>query len=300
MDRKLYGMTIVITGASSGFGKGCALEFAKLGASLVLAARNEEALRELVVECARLGGSAVSVPTDVADPNEVASLYQQSLDCFGKIDVWINNAGAAAIGVFSEVPLADHLKVIDVDLAGTMCGSYFAMQHFMQKGQGTLINVASMIGKIPAPYYASYSAAKHAVVGLSAALRQEIQELKKDRIHVCTVLPMAMDTPFFEHAANYTGRKSVPIPPLSDAQDVIDAIVDLVFKPKPEVAVGKAAGIFSASDALLPGATEAMMAKTTQKAQIEEAPAAPFTKGNLEQPSNRGTGVHSDYKKEAS
>lgn len=300
MDRKLYGMTIVITGASSGFGKGCALEFAKLGASLVLAARNEEALRELVVECARLGGSAVSVPTDVADPNEVASLYQQSLDCFGKIDVWINNAGAAAIGVFSEVPLADHLKVIDVDLAGTMCGSYFAMQHFMQKGQGTLINVASMIGKIPAPYYASYSAAKHAVVGLSAALRQEIQELKKDRVHVCTVLPMAMDTPFFEHAANYTGRKSVPIPPLSDAQDVIDAIVDLVFKPKPEVAVGKAAGIFSASDALLPGATEAMMAKTTQKAQIEEAPAAPFTKGNLEQPSNRGTGVHSDYKKEAS
>lgn len=111
---------------------------------------------------------------------------------------------------------------------------------------------------------------------------------------------MAMDTPFFDHAANYTGRKSVPIPPLNDAQDVIDAIVDLVFKPKAEVAVGKAAGIFSVSDALLPGATEAMMAKNTQKAQIEEAPPAPFTKGNLEKPTNKGTGVHSDYKKEAS
>ncbi len=300
MDRKLYGTTIVITGASSGFGKGCALEFAKMGASLVLAARRQDALAELVAECARLGASAVAVQTDVADPNEVAVLFKQALDCFGKVDVWINNAGAAAIGVFSEVPLADHLKVIDVDMAGTMCGSYFAMQHFMEKGQGTLINVASMIGKIPAPYYASYAAAKHAVVGLSAALRQELQELKKDRIHVCTVLPMAMDTPFFDHAANYTGRKSVPIPPLSDAQEVIDAIVDLVFKPKPEVAVGKGAGIFSMSDSLLPGATEAMMAKNTQKAQIEQAPAAPFTKGNLDKPSNMGTGVHADYKKEAS
>lgn len=295
MDRKLLGTTIVITGASSGFGKGCALEFAKLGASLVLASRNKELLNELVVECAKFGATSVAVTTDVADPNEVAALYQQALDCFGRIDVWINNAGAAAIGIFSEVPLGDHLKVIDVDLAGTMCGSYFAMQHFMQKGQGILINVASMIGKIPSPYYASYSAAKHAVVGLSAALRQELQELKKDRIHVCTVLPMAMDTPFFEHAANYTGKKAVPIPPLNDAQEVIDAIVDLVFTPKPEIAIGKAAGIFTGIDAILPGASEALMAKNTHKAQIDQAPPAPITKGNLENPSKNGTGIHADY-----
>ncbi len=300
MDRNLYGKTVVITGASSGFGRGCALEFAKLKASLVLAARREDALNSLVAECARLGGIAVAIPTDVADPNEVASLYRQALDCFGKIDIWINNAGAAAIGVFSEVPLEDHLKVLDVDMAGTLCGSYFAMKHFMERGKGTLINVASMIGRIPAPYYSSYSAAKHGVLGLSASLRQELQEQKIEDIHVCTVLPMAMDTPFFDHAANYTGKKAVPLPPLNDAQEVIDTIVDLVFKPKAEVAVGKTAGIFTVSDSLVPGMTEALMAKNAHRAQIEQAPSAPFTKGNLDKPTNKGTGVHSDYKKEAS
>jgi len=300
VDRNLYGKVVVITGASSGFGRGCALEFAKLRASLVLAARRDNLLNNLVAECAQLGGAAVAVHTDVADPNEVQYLFNQAIECFGKVDIWINNAGAAAVGVFSEVPLEDHLKVIDVDLAGTMCGSYFAMKHFMEHGKGTLINVASMIGRIPAPYYASYAAAKHAVLGLGGALRQELQELKLENINVCTVLPMAMDTPFFEHAANYTGRKTVPIPPLNDAQDVIDAIVDLVFNPKAEVAVGKGAGLFSASDSFMPGATEAMMAKNTQRAQIEKAPPAPFTKGNLDKPTNSGSDVHADYTKEAS
>jgi len=300
VDRNLYGRTVVITGASSGFGKGCALAFAKLRANLVLAARREEVLTGLVAECANLGGTAVAIPTDVADPNEVAALYRQAIDCFGTIDIWVNNAGAAAIGVFSEVPLTDHLKVLDVDVAGTVCGSYFAMKHFMERGKGTLINVASMLGRISAPYYASYSASKHAVVGLGASLRQELQELKIENIHVCTVLPMAMDTPFFDHAANYIGKKAVPLPPLNDAQEVVDTIVDLVFKPKGEVAVGKAAGIFSVSDALAPGLTESMMAKNTQKAQIEQAPPAPFTKGNLDKPTNKGTGVHADYTKEAS
>lgn len=300
MDRNLFGKVVVITGASSGFGKGCALEFAKLRASIVLAARRDQLLNELVAECARLGGSAVAVPTDVGDPNEVAALYNQALECFGKIDIWINNAGAAALGVFSEVPLTDHLKVIDVDLAGTLCGSYFAMQHFLKNKKGTLINVASMIGRIPAPYYASYSAAKHGVLGLGGALREELQEMNVEDVHVCTVLPMAMDTPFFEHAANYTGRKAVPLPPLNDAQEVINTIVDLVFNPKAEVAVGKAAGIFSVFDSLMPGATEALMAKNTHKAQMEKAPPAPFTKGNLDNPSNRGSDVHANYNQEAS
>ena len=300
MDRNLYGKTIVITGASSGFGKGCALEFSKLGASLVLAARRDQLLDQLVMDCSRLGATTVAAPTDVADPNEVAALYRQALDCFGKIDIWINNAGAAAIGAFSEVPLADHLKVIDTNLAGTMCGSYFAMQHFMERGNGILINIASRLGKVPAPYYASYVAAKHAVVGMSAALRQELHELKMEDIHVCTVSPTAMDTPFFEHAANYTGRKSVPIPPLNDADEVISAIVELVFKPKAEITVGRLSGILNVAHSLIPEITEAVMSKNAQRAQIENAPPSPFTRGNLDNPTNNGADVHANYNKEAS
>lgn len=288
------GKVVVITGASSGFGKGAALQFAQLGATVVVAARRDYLLDELVAACITLGGSALAVPTDVSVLEDVEFLAQTTIERFGGFHVWINNAGAAALGLFTDVPLKEHKQVVETDLNGTIYGSYFAMRVFREQGAGTLINIASMVGKIPSPYYAAYSAAKHGVVGLSAALRQEVQLKNEENIHVCTVLPMAMDTPFFQHAANYTGHEAVPIPPLNDAQDVIEAIVDLAFNPKDEVKVGKGSGVFAVSDALLPGATEAMMAKNTHNAQIVEAPPAPPTRGNLAHPDTSGTGVHSD------
>jgi short-subunit dehydrogenase len=125
----------------------------------------------------------------------------------------VNNAGVGAIGRFEDVPLEDHVKVIETDLLGTMYGSYFAIRQFREQNAGILINIASVLGKVPSAYYASYAAAKHGVVGFSAVLRQELAQDKVEDIHVCTVLPTSFDTPFFEHSANYTGQKSEPIPP---------------------------------------------------------------------------------------
>lgn len=295
MDRRLNGKVIVITGASSGFGKGVARKLSNMGASLVLCARRYELLEELAGQIDAAAGTAITVSADVSKLEDVENIFETTIATFGRIDVWINNAGSAAIGNFAETPLEDHIKVIETDLNGTMYGSYFAIGEFTKNGTGTLINVASMLGRIPAPYYASYSAAKHGVLGLGGSLRQELKERKLDQIHVCTVLPMAMDTPFFEHAANYTGRESKPIPPVSDAEDVVDAIVNLIFEPKAEVAVGKGAGIFSVSDALAPGLTEQLMATNTHKYQIEDAPPAPPSSGNLHKPGMQGTEVHGDF-----
>lgn len=293
MKERLDGKVVVITGASSGFGKGAALQFASLGAYVVVAARRDYLLDELVAACNNADGKALAVPTDVSVQADMEALFDAAIKEFGHIDIWVNNAGGAAVGEFTQIPIADHKQVIDVDLMGTIYGSHLAMKHFRASNAGTLINIASMIGRIPAPYYSSYSAAKHGVVGLSASLRQELAELKIKDIHVCTVLPMAMDTPFFEHAANYTDKQTVAIPPLSDAQDVIEAIVSLATKPKDEVAVGKGAGVFSVSDALNQGVTEKLMAATTQKA-MDDAPPAPPTPGSLSTPDPSGTGIHSD------
>lgn len=299
MDRNLKGKVVVITGASSGFGKGCARDFARLGAAVVLAARREELLDELAAECSQLGGDAIVVPTDVSKRAEMEALFNQAIETYGQIDIWINNAGGAAIGLFSEIPLDDHEQVLNTNLAGTVYGSYFAMKHFTERGIGTLINIASMIGRIPAAYYSSYSAAKHGVLGLCGALREEVHVAKLEGVHVCAILPMAMDTPFFDHAANYSGKKAVPIPPVSDAQEVVDAIIDLAFNPKAEVPVGKASGMFSVSDSLMPGATEAMMGANTKKT-LDKAPPAANTKGNLEQPTEKGSELHADKKRQAS
>ena len=199
------GKVIVITGASSGFGRGAAVQFARAGASVVLAARREQVLDDVARECEAAGGRALAVPTDVSKSAEVETLAKTAVEKFGRIDVWVNDAGGGALGRFEEVPLADHVQVIETDLLGTLYGSYFALGQFRKQQSGTLINIASVIGKVPAPYFASYAAAKHGVVGLSSAIRQELNVNDIKNIHVCTVMPTSMDTPFFEHAANYTG-----------------------------------------------------------------------------------------------
>ena len=290
------GKIIVITGASSGFGKGAAIDFARMGANLVLAARRENLLEELVRQCKSVGGDAIAVPTDVSQEQDMRRLAEAAISAAGHIDVWVNNAGAGALGRFEEVPLEEHVQVINTDLMGTLYGSYFAMKHFRQQGAGTLINMASVIGKVPSPYFASYAAAKHGVVGLSAALRQELKENNIDTIHVCTIMPTSMDTPFFEHAANYLGHESVPIPPVYDAQKVVDVIVKMVTDPEDEVSVGAAGKFMTFAHQLAPDLTEAMMARETHKSQTK-APAADDTPGSVQKPMSTGTAVGGGWKK---
>ena len=277
----------VITGASSGFGKGIAVELAKRGACVVLAARNSENLDAVARLCEAAGGKALAVPTDVSDPAAVADLAKATLARFKHFDGWINDAGVAAIGRFDTVPLEDHDQVIRTDLLGTIYGSHHAIRHFRDRGRGTLINVASMIGKIPAPLYASYAAAKFGIVGLCDAIRQELIEDGADAIRVCTVMPMAHSTEFFEHAGNYTGKKAVAIPPAYDPQVTVDAIVGLIEKPEDEIITGWQGGPFSFLHRLLPKAIERLMATNVAQAQLEDAPPGPKTSGTVHKPARR-------------
>src|ERR1700709_953106 len=116
------GSTVVITGASSGIGRATAHEFARKGASLVLASRRGEALDHVVDECAELGGEAIAVVTDVSDSKQVKALAQSALERFGRIDVWVNNASVSAYGSLSEIPLKDFRRVLDVNVLGYVYG----------------------------------------------------------------------------------------------------------------------------------------------------------------------------------
>ena len=296
-DQNLNGRVIVITGASSGFGRGAAQRFAQAGATLVLAARRDLLLDEVARDCEAAGGKASAVPTDVAREADMMRLAEAAVGEYGHIDVWVNNAGAGAVGRFEDIPLDDHIRVIETDLIGTLYGSYFAMRQFRRQGAGTLINIASVIGKVPAPYFSSYAAAKHGVVGLSASLRQELLEDKIDTIHVCTVLPTTFDTPFFEHAAQYTGHEASPIPPTYDPKEVVETIFGLASDPKDEVSVGGAAKVMNVAHHLFPGMVEKMMARETRKAEFDKAKPAEDSSGSLQQPMESGQGVKGGWKK---
>jgi len=287
----LAGRSIVITGASSGFGRGAALAFAQQGARLTLAARRGEVLGELVAELRTHGCEALSVPTDVGHAREMAQLAAVALENFGRIDVWVNNAGVGAIGPFERIPLEDHVKVIETNLLGTLYGTYYAYRQFLEQGAGTLINIASELGAYTVPYYASYAAAKHGVVGLDEALQQEIEQAELENVHVCTLLPTAHDTPFFEHAGNYSGHATQPGRPLHDPQDVVDAIVRLALDPKNSEIVGADGAVKVLVKRMLPGVARKMAAKQMHKVQIEDAPPAADTAGAVQRPVPHGTGV---------
>lgn len=279
--------TVVITGASSGFGRGVALRLAQEGCNLVLAARRGQLLDQLAEEC----GNAVAVHCDVGNPAEVEKLAAVAIAKFNRFDVWINNAGVAALGPFERIPLEDHMRVMQTNLGGAMAGSYVAMRHFRQLGAGTLVNVASMLGRTPAPYYASYCATKYAIIGLCDALRQEVAAQSAPGIRICAVLPMAADTPFFDHAANYTGHTLQPFP-ITDAEEVVDAIVGVVNAPQDEVTVGMSATAAVIAERLAQTVTHGMTGAMTQLLQMDTAPEAPIEAGNLHRPVAIGTGVH--------
>lgn len=259
-------------------------------------ARRGELLDQLARECENAGVRALTVPTDVSRQEDMERLARSAVSEFGRIDVWVNNAGAGAVGRSEDIPLADHVKVIESDLLGTLYGSYFAIRQFRNQAGGILINVASIIGKIPSPYFSSYAAAKYGVVGLSTAIRKELREEKNHAIRVCTVMPTTFDTPFFEHAAQYTGREASPIPPTYDPKEVVETIVGLAADPQDEVTVGSAAKFMNVAHHLFPGVVEAMTARQTHKSEIEDAQPGEVTSGSIHQPMPSGTGVKGGWK----
>ncbi|WP_217989577.1 SDR family NAD(P)-dependent oxidoreductase [Sphingomonas lenta] len=289
---RIAGRTYVITGASSGFGRGAAVRAGSLGANVVLAARRGELLEEVANEIRGAGGQAIAVPTDVADPQAVERLAQAAEARFGRIDVWINNAGVLSIGEFTAVPLADHTRTIDVNLKGVIHGAHAAMRRFVAQGYGTLVNVGSVESVVPLPYHGSYVASKYGILGLGRALNEEMR-LKKlnKRIRVSTVMPFAADTPIWQHAGNYTGR--VPRMIMMDAaQPVADAIVWASVHPKEELPVGwKAQGAVSAHN-IFPDLTEVVAANIYHDTTMRDAPpGAPPNSGNVHRPEEEGRGV---------
>jgi short-subunit dehydrogenase len=289
---RIAGGTFVVTGASSGLGRGVALRLASHGANVVLAARRTEVLEELAGEVRAAGGQPLVVTTDVAKPDQVERLAGAAVERFGRIDVWINNAGVGAIGRFEEIPVEDHARVVDVNLKGVIYGSHAALRQFRRQGFGTLVNVASVEGRLPVAYHASYAATKHAVLGLGAALNQELRlGGVRETIRIASVLPWAVDTPYWVHTANYSGGTPRMVT-MDGPQETVDAIVWVSVNPRKEYAVGWKAEGTVFGDRIWPGLAEHIAGNVVHRAQIETAPPAPPTAGSLHEPM-RGPGTAS-------
>ncbi len=251
MPRPLNEQVVVITGASSGIGREAARKFGKAGASVVLAARNEEALHEAAEEVRASGGQARVVPTDVADWEQVKRLVDEAFNTFGRIDTWVNDAAVTLYATVDDTTIGEFQRVMQVNYMSQVYGVKAVLPYTQRQGQGTIINIGSIESVRSLPYQAAYAASKHAVKGFTESLRMK---LKRDRrgIEVTLIMPAGINTPLFNHARSKLGVKPRPLPPAYKPKLVAGAIVYAAQHTPRDIYVGGASMMFSLMERLSP------------------------------------------------
>jgi short-subunit dehydrogenase len=237
--RALEQQVVVITGASSGIGRETALQLARRRATVVLAARGEEALTEVAREVERLGGTPQVEVTDVGEREQVDALADAAVQRFGRIDTWINNAAVSLYGNSWELDVGDVERVIHVNLLGQVYAMHAALRHMVPAGAGHIVNVASAEAWRGTPLQSAYSAAKAGIKGYTEALRLELAH-ENTGVQVSLVLPASMNTPLFGHALSALGVKPMGIPPIYEPRVAAETIVFVCEHPRTEVVAGGA------------------------------------------------------------
>ena len=193
---------VIITGASSGIGKACALEFSKKGAKIVLAARSEAPLREVRETIIQNGGEAVIIPTDVRVESDCELLIQKTIELYGKIDILINNAGISMRASFAEVKLSVFKEVMETNFYGAVYCTKFVLPYLLEQ-KGLVIGISSITGLTPLPGRTAYAASKHALDGFLNTLR--IENMKKG-LRVLVVHPGFTSSNIRTQALNKKGN----------------------------------------------------------------------------------------------
>lgn len=255
--RKLADQVIVITGASSGIGLVTARMAARQGARLVLAARSEDALRQLSDEIKADGGEAIYVVADVGQEDDVRRIAYAAVRYFGGFDTWVNNAGVSIYGRVLDVSMEDHRQLFETNYWGLVHGSRVAAAHLRERG-GAIINVGSSLSDRAIPLQGTYCASKHAVKGYTDALRMELEE-EGAPISVTLIKPSAIDTPYKDHAKNYLPVEPQNPPPVYAPETVAEAILYSAEHPERDVFVGAGGKAISVSGKYAPRLTDKVM-----------------------------------------
>jgi NAD(P)-dependent dehydrogenase (short-subunit alcohol dehydrogenase family) len=238
----------LITGGSSGIGRATALRLASHGARVVVAARNQTTLEEVVAEVKNKGGQALAVPTDVTRPDDCRRAVEATVKQFGRLDILLCSAGLSMRAYFENSDLPAMEKVVRVNFLGTLYTTYFAVPH-VKKTKGSLVAMSSLTGLRGIPSYSLYGATKFAVQGLYESLRLE---LGRDGVHVGVVSPGFVDTPLRDRVLGPGGQvwPDPPNPPFHvwPVEKCVDRIVRLIVKRRSRALLPAYAGPFLTLD----------------------------------------------------
>ena len=222
---------IVITGASGGIGASLAEQLASKGASLGLVARRENELHEVAVRC---GANAIAITADVTSRAEVKRVVRETLDHFGRIDVWVNNVGQGISRPPSQLTDEDIDEVMRVNVKSALYGMQEVLPHFKERGEGQIVNITSMLGRIPfAVIRSAYNGAKHFLNALTTNFRTEHAE-NYPNIVFSLVSPGVVRTDFGINAM-HGGPDSRQLPNSQSAEEVAEVIANVIENRRHDV-----------------------------------------------------------------
>jgi short-subunit dehydrogenase len=227
----MRGKIVVITGASGGIGAAVAELLGRRGASVGLVARREDALSAAVT---RAGEQAFGIVGDMSRREEVRRVAGEAIRHFGHVDVWLNNVGRGISRVPSELTDDDIDDMMQINVKSALYGMQEILPHFKERGTGHLINISSMLGRIPsATFRSAYSGAKHFLGALTTNFRAEIRETHPG-IQVSLVSPGVVFTDFGKNS-RHGGPASRAVPGGQEVEEAAAVIVGVIEFPRPDV-----------------------------------------------------------------
>ncbi len=256
--KPLAKQVIVITGATSGIGLSTARAAAARGASLVLAARNEEALKAVTEDLSSKGAEVAYVCADVGREADVRAIAAVAVSRFGGFDTWVNNAGVTIVGAAAQTSMEDHRRLFETNYWGVVYGSLVAVEQFeSQAGGGALINVGA--ADVALPLEAAFSASKQAVKGFTEALRTELMAGHAP-VSVTLIKPSGADTPGRDHARNLTGAPIAQPTGVYATPLVAQAILYAAEHRVRDLTVGSSGRLLALASQILPVLTDPFLA----------------------------------------
>lgn len=284
---------VLITGASSGIGRATALALAAQNDTLVLVSRSEQSLDEVAAECLERGAADVLIaPTDVGDREAVDATVEASVEEFGRIDAVVHAAAVIAYGRFEQVPADVFDAVVRTNVTGTANVARATLDVFRAQRSGRMVVVGSLLGKIVAPYMASYATSKWAVHGLVRTLQVEARSIPG--VDVTLVSPGGVNTPIYTQAGSYTGVVGRPPPPIDSPEKVAAAIIEALDRPRREVWVGLANPVVVLGFRMMAPLFDALVTPLMRLAGQSRTAVEP-NPGNVLEPNPDGEDLHGDW-----
>ncbi len=276
--------TVVVTGASAGIGRAAAQAFGQRGDRVALLARGHAGLTGAAADVETAGGTALVLPTDVADFDQVDAAATKVEDTFGPIDIWVNVAFTSVFAPFTEIAADEFRRVTEVTYLGFVYGTMAALARMTSRDAGTVVQVGSALGARAIPLQSAYCGAKHAINGFTESVRTELLH-DRSNVHITVVQMPALNTPQFDWVLSRLPRHPQPVAPIYQPEVAARAIVRAAEHPRrKQYWVGASTAATILGQRVMPAVLDRYLARTGFASQQTDQPVNPDRPNNLWQP----------------